>query len=576
MCWSRGRIEAAAHSIRTVARVAAMAGMMGSLGLAGVGPAFAQVVPSVEPGAIQQEMRGPSPSPAAPLPTLAVPETGVVPADAASIVFTLNDIHIDGATIYGPEALRPLYASEIGRTISLYDAYAIATAIMQRYARDGYPLAIAILPAQEIEGGVVRIQVIEGYVSEIEVRGEDPGGEIPTLLSGITSVRPLTDAVLSRYLLLANDRAGVTARATFARSEAGLGATRLVVDVTRRAFEGSLALNNRGSRAIGPWRAEARLQANGLLGLDERVALTVVQTSQIDELTYVGAGFAMPLGSEGTEVTLDGTWSDSEPGTATLTAIDFVSDGWTATVGLSHPLIRTRDMTLRAFGSFGVERFSSDILGVANSEDRLTLATAGATLDWMAWPGGRSVLTGSLTQGLDMLGAIDDNSPLKSRPFGSASFTAANLDLGHLQRLTRQLDLYVMIAGQYASRQLLSPSQCGVGGSGYGRGYDNYEIAGDHCLKGSAELRYWLPEMGLPLTGWHVYSFYDGGLVWQKGAVPPGVDARASLTSAGGGLRAVFTSMTEASFEVAAPLTRDVALEGDDDIRFFVSLTQKF
>ena len=557
-------------------RWAVRAGLAAILGLATAGQAAAQVVPSVEPGAIQQEQRTPVPRIPEPLPSLSIPESGVVPPNAAEIVFELRDIRIDGSTVYDAGTLKALHETEIGRTVSLYDVYALATAIMQRYARDGYPLAIAILPAQEIEDGIVRIEVIEGYVSEIEIRGEDPNGEIAALLSGITEVRPLTDAALSRYLLLANDRAGVTARATFARSEAGRGATKLIVDVTRRAFEGSIAINNRGSRAIGPWRAEAELHANGVLGADERLSLRLAQSSQTEELTYLGAGIAVPVGGEGTVITLDGTWSQSEPGTATLTAIDFMSDGWTATLGVSHPFVRTREMTLRGFGRLGIERYSSDILGVVNSEDQLTLATVGGSLDWLGWPGGRSTLSASITQGLDLFEAIDDNSPLKSRPLGSAVFTTANLEAGHLQALGRQLDLYVLFAGQYASRQLLAPSQCGAGGTLYGRAYDNYEIAGDHCLKGSAELRYWLPDFGLPVTGWHLYGFYDGGLVWQKGSLPAGVDRSTSLVSVGGGARASFTTGTDLSLEVAKPLTRDVALEGDDDIRFFVSLSQRF
>ena len=103
--------------------------------------------------------------------------------------------------------------------------------------------------------------------------------------------------------------------------------------------------------------------------------------------------------------------------------------------------------------------------------------------------------------------------------------------------------------GQLASRPLLSAQEIGVGGSGFGRGYDFSERFGDNGFVGLVEIRESFDNL-LPGVDWvQVYQFADGGYA-ENMADGFGSGAR---WSAGAGLRATMGKTTIA-VELAFPL----------------------
>ncbi len=177
-----------------------------------------------------------------------------------------------------------------------------------------------------------------------------------------------------------------------------------------------------------------------------------------------------------------------------------------------------------------------------------------------------------ISQGIGGFGATKDNDAFKSRPNGSAEFTTASAELVHNHPLTQSLMATVSVSAQAASRPLLASEECGYGGEVYGRGFDSYEISGENCLNGSAELSYLLPIARRNLSA-TPYVFYDAGLVRQKGSLSPGEKRQESGTSIGAGMRFQLAGHVSGSVEVAQPLTRDVALEGNRNARVFFSIS---
>lgn len=75
----------------------------------------------------------------------------------------------DGATVYNDAQLKSVYADQIGQTVSLADVYGIANKLTKKYRNDGYILTQVVVPPQEIDGGVAKLRVVEGYVDNITV-----------------------------------------------------------------------------------------------------------------------------------------------------------------------------------------------------------------------------------------------------------------------------------------------------------------------------------------------------------------------------------------------------------------------
>ena len=228
--------------------------------LAASGAVHAQLPGTVQPGQIERQFQKP-PEPRAQPGAIRVPETGQKPpANAAQIKFALTRVDIAGATVYAADVLRSAFESQIGKEVTLADIYGIAERLTTRYRNDGYILSQVVVPAQTVDGGVVRLEAIEGYVADVRVEGAGAGATQNILEHAhkIKASRPLTAAALERYLLLINDLPGVFARGVLASSKSQPGASDLVIQVTPRLFSAGLSIDNRGSRSLGPRRVLAQ------------------------------------------------------------------------------------------------------------------------------------------------------------------------------------------------------------------------------------------------------------------------------------------------------------------------------
>jgi hemolysin activation/secretion protein len=72
-----------------------------------------------------------------------------------------------------------------------------------------------------------------------------------------------------------------------------------------------------------------------------------------------------------------------------------------------------------------------------------------------------------------------------------------------------------------------------------------------------------------------LYGFYDFGYTNRKEADPDTPDAQ-SLAAAGAGIRFSFTRVVTGYVEIAVPLTREVAQEGNKDARVFGGIQASF
>ncbi len=119
---------------------------------------------------------------------------------------------------------------------------------------------------------------------------------------------------------------------------------------------------------------------------------------------------------------------------------------------------------------------------------------------------------------------------------------------------------------------MLSSEEFGVGGVSFGSAYDGSEIVGEHGVAGRVELRANLPLDSPKVRRYQLYTFFDGGNVWDPDNTVINNRIR-SLFSAGAGVRVDMTDKLSGTLEIAVPLTRRVSSQNDKDPRVFFSLT---
>lgn len=549
-------------------------------GIAGPLPALAQAVPpvlppSLDPNRLEQRFERPAVPQSSPEIEMPAPEKAPPPRDAERITLTLSEIRVDGNSVYDSDSLSALWRDKLGKPVTLADLYAVRDAITARYRNDGYVLSQAVVPAQRIRDGIVRLQVVEGYVDEVVVQGEatDRLGLLRRMGEKIKASRPLRMADMERYVLLADDLPGVAVKTVLEASPDTPGASRLTLTLERTPFDGFLSLDNRGTRSIGPMQVTGVASVEDQLGLFERTTAQGIVTPQIRELRFFDVGQLVPVDAEGTTVEYGVRRSWSQPGDS-VRPLDLDSLTTSGRVAVSHPFIRSRTETLRAGFSLTIRDSRTDALGDKLSQDRLRIVAANLSYDFADGWGGTNLLTAELSKGLDILNATQSGSATLTRSGGRSDFRKLLLSAQRNQPLGESLLLALSGEAQYSPDQLLSSEEYGLGGKQYGRAFDPSEITGDSGFAGRAELQYILPVQEDGLDYAVAYGFGDYGAVYNyEGGTRHG---RRSLASTGIGLRFGVFRRIDASVELAKPFISTPFATQDRAPRAFFTLTTRF
>jgi len=524
----------------------------------------AQTPPRVLPPAAKPSIRLeqlPHSVPSEAQPGALVPEKAPsrAPAGAENVRFVLNDLEIEGATAYPPEALKELYADLLGKEISLADVYDIAARIQLRYRQDGYFLTRVIVPAQTVKEGKVTIHVVEGFISDIQIEGDigPVQQRVKSYLQNIVGDRPLKLERLERYLLLCRDIPGVNLDSVLRPAPDQPGAAQLVATVQRKPFDGMTVVDNLGSKFNGEWEVAASASSNSFTSYGERLTLTglagdppnaISGDQQNQRVIQLNSSFL--AGSKGLYINALGSYGDSRPGSL-VSQFDFKDTQLLLSGLVGYPIIRTRDLNLTTEIGFDYNNSDTDIFNNTKfSRDRLRVLHLSGQMNFLDRWRGSNYVTFGIRKGLPIMDASDSGDDYLSVPDGTGVFTSLQASASRLQPITDTIAVFGNLGGQLALDTLLSEEQFDVGGLQYGRGYNPDELANDDGAGFTGELQYTrLPKLKY-LDRYQLFGFYDYGKVWEHNG-----GSSDSLSSAGGGARMWLADNISVEVQVAKPLT---------------------
>jgi hemolysin activation/secretion protein len=519
-----------------------------------------------DPAVIREQLRPEENSPASDAAGVAAPNGR--PAQSPVPPFTPGAILVEGATVLQPADFAPAIEPWLGRPLGPEQLRALIRDIAEVARRSGYALATAWVPRQNLVTGVLTVRIDEGRIDAVEVSGTGRAVVEPRL-EGLATGRPIPTADLERRLLVAGDLPGVSlGRARIVR-RAGRNILAVVATIDR--VRGRAGLDNSGSGPIGPVRARLSVDFNSVAVGGDRLSLGgVVTPVQPREFQFAEASYTVPVGRNGTELSVAAYAAHSDPG-GSLRGLDIAGESAQAEARISHPLLRSRAASLWGSVGFSVRESRLDRMNLRVRDDRI--AVASATLFGNArLGGGRLRARLSYVQGLGILNMTARGDPLASRNDAGGPFSKLEFSTEYERRLGGGFGLQLRGAGQWASRPLLASEEIGLGGRQFLRGFDYWEVAGDKGGLISGEVRYDL-RRGLPavLARLQLYVYADAGRVTNLGNGTGG----GTLASAGGGLRAWLRDGFEAGVEIGVPLT-DGAYDDDPDTRFSVNLGSRF
>ena len=506
--------------------------------------------------------------PRLPMPNLARPNVG---ADTRPL-FELHHVTIVGARAIPPDPLAAAYQPYIGKKVSQADLAAIAAAISETYRAAGFHLSRAIVPPQDIEGGQVRVEMIEGGIAEVVLKGE--GAEefgVRPMLDPVLAEQPARLATLERQLLLINGRPGVRIEDT---KPGGDRTCERPVPPDRDPEDlAPLRLARPRQSRLVRGRPVAELCGGGVQLVHDpgRYAggQSVDHARRSAPARLRRISYDVPVGTDGLRVGASGLYSEVWPGDYRHAFSDNTRTEAFELRGSILPLQSQRStLTLTASTVFS-NVSESDVFGPIYND---RIRTVNLTSDYRLQDdfGGTNYFTMTWRQGLDIMGASQRGDDFLSRDGASGKFSALNYWFTRYQTITDAWSLKIAGAGQTASGPLFLSQQFYLGGLAFGRGYGAAEISGDNGMAGSLELRFDQKANLGYLSGYQLYGFVDSGVAWNDGfRYTDGI----ALTSAGAGVRFFFGPDLQADLGVAAPLSYRAPDNPARDVRVLFSFS---
>ncbi len=533
-----------------------------------------QANPGFDPRQLEKRFETPQSGQEQPAqPPLRMPSPGrpEIKADA-NAQFVLRGISLRGMRAIAPARALSIYQPYLGRKVSQADLAAIAGAISDLYRAAGLHLSRAIIPPQDVQDGRIRIQVIEGGIADVVLKGDgaDQFGVRP-MLDPVLAESPSRLATLERQLYLINGRPGVRITDTSIEEIGSLtGRFRLIVTLKTWHVYTSFGLDNLGSSSVGPWQAYATGAFNSYLLPGDTLALNL-STIPNDprELGFGRLSYDVPIGTNGARIGASALYSDVWPGDYRRVDSDNTRTEAFEVHGSVVPLQSQRSsLVLTAAATFS-NVTEGDVFGPIYRDH---IRTVSLTSDYRLQDnfGGNNYATLTYRQGLPIFGASGQGDDFVSRYGAASNFSVLNFWFTRYQTLSDAWSIKLATASQLASGPLFSSQQFYLGGLAFGRGYGSAEISGDNGIAGSFELRFDQKLNLRYLSGYQLYGFVDAGAVWND---PFNLGDGLSLTSAGGGVRFFLWNDLRADIGVAFPLSYRAPDNERRTARFLFSLS---
>ncbi len=513
--------------------------------------AHAQQAPDA--GRLLEQTRPAQPAPQSARPVVTSPQAApALPADSTPVA--VSRFTFEGNSAIAAEQLAELLKDQISPATPFGQLRAALSRINAAYAAQGYFLARAVIPRQDLasSGSVLRIQILEGRLGKVTGNANAEQMKIAqaTLAAqGVSEGIALRLSPLERSLLLISERLGGQSSASLAPGAAqGSTDVALQTPADQKRWAAQLSVDNAGNRYSGQVRAllDASLRDLGTLG--DQVAL---RSQFASGLRYASLGYSLPIGNDGLKLDASASRLTYELCCqfAPLQAEGSVNQ-WS--LGARYPLILNSERSLSLEANYTRRHSIDQTFGTTNANKTATpISLALAWNDSSAFQGrllqnGRLAYTaGKLTQKV----APNPNNP--------ASYRKIKLDYAATALLQANQQLLFKAGTQAALTNLDSSEKFSLGGASGVRGWPAGEASGDSGAIFSAEWRYQF--MSTPRSNsagqstnssqtsasssgaWIFSAFADAGQITQHktlwpAALPAGQPNSYNLSSIGVGL----------------------------------------
>ena len=495
--------------------------------------------------------------------------------------FDVSGYEVLGNTLLDAKEIAAVLTPYAGKQRNFGDVQQALEALEAVFHRRGYHLVQVALPEQELNQGVVRLQVIETRLGQVRIEGNQSFSKanIRRSLPGLAPGQPPNIGQVSSSLKLANENPAkkATLQLQDGNQEGEVDAVIKVVD--EKPWRVAANLDNSGNESTGKSQLSMQFQHANIADRDHVLSLQYTTTLENpSQVSVYGIGYHLPLYEFGDAIDLFASYSDVDSGSVLAGIFNLQVSGRGAVFGAryNHNLRRVGDYESRLIYGIDYKAYQNNVslqgvqLGNDVTVHPLSLAYAGSlsTRDGAA----NFALTAIRNvPGGDKGGSADVN---RVRAGAPADYSLLRYNAGYSRALPADWQARLTVSGQFTSDALVPGEQFGAGGATSVRGFAERDVSNDVGHLVSAEL--YTPNLCAGIkqiaTQCRALAFYDTAHVRRNDPLP-GEVARASIASIGLGLRmSVASHMTlqmDVGHVIDAGLTQ---AKGDNRLHFRLGL----
>ena len=497
------------------------------------------IPPNINAGAIQNQYQNAHKPKLPPAPStqkaVTGPENKPLKGKAGGVRFLLKRVEFNKSQFLSPKYLQSVAKPYLNKEVTFSDLRKLLNTINARYLHLGMLSAQAVLPPQKIRNGILKIQLVEGKLGKVMVKGGGAKGSPITIPGFFTSRLPLepgqivNDASLAKSIDFFNRTNNVQLRAAL-QPGAQFGLTNVLLYAQEpKQVTLNFGVDNYGYPATGRLEGSESLNLYSPLKLDDRLNVYSVQSQGAIDTSLV---YSIPVSSIGTQVGFSYANSQYTIVNQAYAALDVKGRSNLYGLNLIQPVFANKHWLIDGGLQYAYDSSHTLIGGVDLGATNVNKFSLGLTIN------------GNWTRGaFSMVQTAMYSNGMAPPAQTSHPFLYQGSFYGYYDLLP-QVYTSLLSGWQYTPNNNITPDELfQVGGEYSVRGFPSYVQAGNSGFFTQMELHY------QPVSFFDLYGFYDQAYIWAP------VPSYERLQSAGLGTKWSLQNLLDRMFHKHSPVS---------------------
>jgi hemolysin activation/secretion protein len=438
------------------------------------------------------------------------------PKSSKNYKFNLKKVIINGNTVFSSKELNDIYAQYLNNEITLDKVWYFAQKITELYQAKGYFLTRSYIPAQEIENGVVKINIVEGYIAKVDIKDNLASNRlVKQLINKLEAARPINTKTLENIIMQLNDLKGTEYKAVLHRLDnANLqnGAAQVTITPAAKDYHAFASVDNQSSKFLGPYQFMGSYSKN-FFGI-QKTRMLVAFDPSLRKTKHIDLEHIIPFALNW-KFSMLAAYDKNQPKSSLN---DFNTESYAKRISPSviYSPIKQQDKNLALSLALDIKNTETKInSNTILSKDKIRAIRTKLNYTFLDMFNSFNAVDITLSKGLTSLGASKKHDEKLSKSYAKPNFLTMEANYSRQDSISNQFVSITRLSTQLSSSSLYSSEQFSYGGKNYGQAYDPNEFSGDSGVSASVEILY-TKLKAYHKTSMYPYVLYNIGQVKQK------------------------------------------------------------